>query len=244
MKFLIQIWKFVSFPLILGGLALTWYGIHNLPLVTSEKVISVQELLSTRPDASRIQDSLRFDLRHASLRQENILGIKSPALAVFPAWPGNDSGLARLVVVSSRPEFVGPTVRSFRRTDSAEGAIQVSSTGPFSAGALQPKFEAMIQVLTAQLRDHLADTAQGRFLAKGTAIHKSDLSELGLDSIAHEYWEIRMEGVPSRERVLGALALGVAAILFGLMLQLTVRKHDNQEVEQEEEERATEPPLV
>lgn len=244
MKFLIKIWKIVSFPLILGGLALTWYGVHNLPLVTSDKVVSIRELFSTRPDVVKIQDSLRFDLRRASLRQENFMGIKSPALAVFPAWLGNDSGSPKLVIISSRPDFVGPAVRSFKYVDSAEGAVQVHSTGPTSTGLLAPKFDALIQTLAADLRMHLMDTTQGRFLAKGTAIRKTDASELGIDSVAAEYWEVRLEGIPSREKVLGALALGVAVALLGLMLQLSVKKFENQQAEQDEEERATEPPLV
>lgn len=244
MKFLIKIWKIVSFPLILGGIALAWYGIHNLPLVTSDKVVSIRELLSNKPDVARIRDSLRFDLRWASLRQENFMGIQSPALAVFPAWYADDSGLAKFVVVSTRPEFVGPAVRSFRRVDSADGAIQVQSTSSISAGALTPRFDALIQMLTVELRNHLADTTQGRFFAQGTAIRKTDLSNVGIDSVASEYWEVRLEGVPSQERVLGSLAAGLACILTGIMLQLTVRKHEHQEAEQEEEERASEAPLV
>lgn len=244
MKFLIKIWKIISFPLILGGLALTWYGIRNLPMVTSEKVVSVRELFSARPDVTKLQDSLRFDLRAPSLRQENFMGIKSAALAVFPAWYGNDSGPAKLVVISSRPEFVGPAVRSFKYVDSSGGAVQFHSTGPTSTGLLAPKFDALIQTLAADMRMHLNDSTQGRFLAQGTAIRKTDASELGLDSVATEYWEVRLEGVPSREKVLGALALGVALALVGLMLQLTVKKFENQEAEQEEEERAAEAPLV
>jgi hypothetical protein len=244
MKFLIKIWKIVSFPLILGGLALTWYGVRNLPMVTSDKVVSVRELFSTRPDVVKLKDSLRFDLRRASLRQENFMGIKSSALAVFPAWYGSDSGSTKLVVISSRPEFVGPAVRSFKHVDSTEGAVQVHSTGTTSVGNLAPKFDALVQTLAAELSLHINDTAQGRFLARGTAIRKSDASELGIDSVAAEYWEVRLEGVPSRGRVLGSLALGVALALIGLMLQLTVKKFENQEAEQDEEDRATEAPLV
>lgn len=244
MKFLIKIWKIVSFPLILGGLALTWYGVHNLPLVTSDKVVSIRELFSTRPDVVKIQDSLRFDLRRASLRQENFMGFKSPALAVFPAWSGSDSGSTKLVIISSRPEFVGPVVRSFKHVDSTEGAVQVHSTGPASTGNLAPKFDALVQTLAAELKSNINDTAQGRFLAKGTAIRKTEASELGIDSIAAEYWEVRLEGIPSRGKVLGSLALGVAVALLGLMLQLTVKKFEKQEAERDEEERATEPPLV
>lgn len=244
MKFLIKIWKIVSFPLILGGIALTWYGVHNLPLVTSDKVVSIRELLADKPDVARVRDSLRFDLRWASLRQENFMGIQSPALAVFPAWYGTDSGLAKFVIVSSRPEFVGPAVRSFRRVDSAGEAVQVQSTSPISTGALTPKFDALIQMLTIELRENLTDTAQGVFLAEGTAIRKTDPANVGIDSVANVFWEVRMEGVPSQERVLGSLAAGLACILFGIMLQLTVRKHEHQEAELEEEERASEAPLV
>lgn len=244
MKFLIQIWKFVSFPLILIGLVLTWYGVRNLSMVTSDKVVSVKELFASKPSAIRIKDSLRFDLSHASLRQENFMGIKSPALVVFPAWAGSDSGTVKLVVISSRPQFVGPAVRSFRYVDSVEGAIQVHSSGTASAGTLAPKFDALVQLLTMKLRDHLTDSGQGRFLAEGTAIQKTDASDLGLDSIAQEYWEVRLEGVPGRGRVFGSLALGIATVLAGLMLQLTVKKFDQRQAEEEEEDRSNEKPLV
>lgn len=244
MKFLIQLWKFLSFPLILAGLALSWYGIHNWSMASADKVMTASALLASHEDVVLLKDSLHYDLRWANIRQENVMGVKSPAVAVFPAWPGNDSGRVRLVVLSSRPVFLGPTVKSFQRVDSAEGAIQVQSTGKASAGTLGPQFEALIQILADQVRPHLLDSTQGRFFAEGTAIRRTDTTGAGIDSVAAEYWEVRLEGVPSRDKVLSLLALGIAAIVLGIALQIVVKKWETQRAEEDEEERANEKPLV
>ncbi len=172
------------------------------------------------------------------------MGIKSPALAVFPAWAGDDSSRVRLVVISSQSQFVGPVVQTFKYVDSTDGAIQVRSSGPTTKGTLAPKFDALIQELIYKLRDHLTDSAQGRFLAQGTAIRKTDASNLGVDSMATEYWEVRLDGLPSRGKVFGFLALGLAAILIGIALHLVVKKSETRQAEEEEEERSNEKPLV
>jgi hypothetical protein len=244
MKFLINLWRFLSFPLILGGLALSWYGIHNWTMSSGGQVMSASELVSSHADVALLKDSLTFDLRGASIRQENFMGVKSPAVAAFPAWPGKDSGKTHLVVLSSRPSFLGPAVKSFMQVDSAGGAISVASSSNSSTGILVPKFEALVQTLASQLRPHLTDSVRGRFLAEGTAIRRTDSSQSGIDSVHSEYWEVRLEGVPSRGKVLSFFALGIAAILSGIALQIVVKKWENQRAEEDEEERSNEKPLV
>jgi len=245
MKFLINLWRFLSFPLILGGLALSWYGVHNWSMSSGGKLMNAAELVSSHEDVALLQDSLRYDLRGASIRQENFMGVKSPAVAAFPAWAGKDSGKARLVVFSSRPMFLGPAVKSFMQVDSAGGAISVeSSSSKTSSGTLVPKFDALVQTLASELRANLTDSVRGRFFAKGTAIRRTDSSQSGIDSVTSEYWEVRLEGVPSREKVLSLFALGIAAIVLGVALQVVVKKWEGQRAEEEEEERSNEKPLV
>jgi len=244
MKFLINLWRFLSFPLILGGLALSWWGINNWTMSSGGKVMTAAELASSHAEIALLKDSLRYDLRGASIRQENFMGVKSPAVAAFPAWAGMDSGKTHLVIFSSRPEFLGPTVKSFMQVDSAGGAISVESSSKGSSGILVPKFDALVQILASQIRPHLTDSVRGRFLAEGTAIRRTDSSQSGIDSVASEYWEVRLEGVPSREKVLSILALGIATIVLGIALQIVVKKWENQRAEEDEEERSNEKPLV
>lgn len=59
-----------------------------------------------------------------------------------------------------------------------------------------------------------------------------------------EYWEVRLEGTPGRDKVIGSFALGVAGIVLGIALQIVVKKWDVRQAEEEEEERLNEQPLV
>ncbi len=244
MKFLIQLWRILSFPLILGGLGAVWYGIHHWQEASADKVVTTRELFANHLEVALLKEPLRFDLTNASVRQENFMGVKSPAVAVFPAWPEKDLGRARLVILSSRPSFLGPVVKSFQRVDSGQGAIHVQSNSKTSTGTLLPQFEAMIQTLEADLRLHLDDSTKGNFLAQGTAIRKTDPLFLGTDSTTNEYWEVRLEGVPSHDKVLTLLTLGIAAIVLGIALQIVVKKWETAQEEEAEEERANEKPLV
>ncbi|MEN9307483.1 MAG: hypothetical protein RL173_1415 [Fibrobacterota bacterium] len=244
MKFLINLWRFLSFPLILGGLALSWWGVNNWTMSSGGAVMSAAELLSSHAEIALLKDSLRYDLSTASIRQENFMGVKSPAVAAFPAWAGADSGRTRFVVYSSQPNFLGPTVKSFMQVDSADGAISVESSSKGSKGVLVPVFDALVQTLASQMRPHLTDSVRGRFMAQGTAIRRTDSSKAGIDSVASEYWEVRLEGVPSRQKVLSILALGIALIFLGIALQIVVKKWENQRAEEDEEERSNEKPLV
>ncbi|MEK7392274.1 MAG: hypothetical protein AAB214_06885, partial [Fibrobacterota bacterium] len=171
MKFLINLWRFLSFPLILGGLALSWWGINNWSMSSGATVMSATELTASHTEIARLKDSLRYDLSAASIRQENFMGVKSPAMAAFPAWAGTDSGKTHFVVFSSRPAFLGPVVKTFMQVDSAGGAISVESSAKGTKGSngiLVPKFDALVQTLAAQFRPHLTDSVRGRFLAEGT----------------------------------------------------------------------------
>ncbi len=245
MKLLVQIWRILSFPFILAGLVLTWYGIQNWSIASAEKIVSAKELAVQPEDVVVLHDSLRYDLSAPSIRQENFMGIKSEPMAVFPTWAGTDSGLVKIVVLSSQPRFLGPAVKSFMKIDSAGGAIDVQSSGKNSAGSLVPKFEALVQVLASKLgKANLEDSVHGRFLAHGPAVRKYDGSNTGIDSIAGEYWEVRLEGTPGRDKVIGLFALGVAGIVLGIVLQIVVKKWDVRQAEEEEEERLNEQPLV
>lgn len=245
MKLLVQIWRILSFPLILIGLVLAWYGIHNWSIASADKIVAARELAVQPDDVVVLHDSLRYDLTAPSIRQVNIMGIKSEPTAVFPAWAGTDSGLVKIVVVSSQPKFLGPAVKSFMRIDSAGGAIKVQSSEKNAEGSVVPKFEALIQIQAAKLgKAALEDSIRGRFLAHGPAIRKHDGANTGLDSVAGEYWEVRLEGTPKRDKVMGLLALGVAGIVLGIVLQIVVKKHDARQAEEDEEERLNEQPLV
>lgn len=245
MKLLVQIWRILSFPLILVGLVLTWYGIQNWSIASADKIVSAKELAVQPDDVVVLHDSLRYDLSAPSIRQLNIMGITSEPTAVFPAWAGTDSGLVKIVVVSSQPRFLGPAVKSFMRIDSAGGAIKVQSSEKNSEGSVVPKFEALIQIQAMKLgKAKLEDSVRGRFLAHGTAIRKYDGSNTGLDSIAGEYWEVRLEGTPGRGKVMGFFALGIACIVLGIVLQIVVKKRDVRLAEEDEEERLNEQPLV
>lgn len=245
MKLLVQIWRILSFPLILVGLVLAWYGIQNWSIASADKIVSAKELAVQPDDVVVLHDSLRYDLAAPSIRQENFMGIKSEPTAVFPTWAGTDSGLVKIVVVSSQPRFLGPAVKSFMRIDSAGGAIKVQSSEKNSEGSVVPKFEALIQIQAAKLgKAALEDSVRGRFLAHGPAIRKYDGASTGIDSVAGEYWEVRLEGTPKRDKVMGFFALGIACIVLGIVLQIVVKKRDIRQAEEEEEERLNEQPLV
>lgn len=246
MKLLVQLWRILSFPFILGGLVLCWYGIQNWSISSAENVVNAKELQLAPEEVLILRDSLRYDLSAPSIRQENFMGIKSEPLAVFPAWAGTDSGAVKFILFSSDPKFLGPAVKSFMRIDSAGGAINVQSSGKNqSAGKLVPEFEAMIQLLAAKLgKEALEDSVRGRFLVQATAIRRDDADRTGIDSTASEYWEVRLQGVPPRDRVVGSLVLGIAAILLGILLQIVVKKWETKQAEEEEEERLNEKPLV
>src|ERR1035437_5150070 len=244
MKFIITLCKLLSFPLILGGGALVWYGVHNWTAATADDVVNGTTLLSKRPSAVHFRDSVRFDLSSASLREDNFMGIKSPARAAFPVWIGSDTGAPRLIAVTSNPRFLGPVVQGFKRVDSIEGEIKVRSTSSTSAGILQPQFDALVQILSVQLKDHLHDSIHRSALMEGVALRQSDTSRAGISPIAAEYWEIRTEGVPSSDSVYLSLVGGIMAIALGMAFQVGTGRWDRRLREDEEEERQNEKPLV
>jgi hypothetical protein len=244
MKFVSTLLKILSFPLILAGGVGVWYGVRNWTAGTADVVVDGKALLASRPAAALFRDTVRYDLSGGSLRQDNIVGIKSPARAVFTAWTGSDTGLSRLVVISSDPKFLGPVVKSFQKVDSVAGEIKVRSSEPTSAGNLQAQFDALVQILVAKLGDDLKDTARGRAWIQGVAVRCTDTSMVGIGGVAPEYWEIRTEGVPSSSAVYGSIAGGVAAIVLGFGVQNLLARRERREREAEEEERQNEQPLV
>lgn len=244
MKFLIALWRLLSIPLILAGAALIWFGVKNWGIATADVVVDAKTLFHQRPDVAQFRDSVRFDLTLASLREESFMGIKSPVRAAFPAWVGKDSSAPRLVVISSKPRILGPVIKAFMRIDSAEGEIRVHSKQDVSVGNLQPQFDALVQVLAGVHRDHLKDSATGWMVVQGVAIRETDSERAQLNSIAQEFWEIRTEGVPTREQVLTSVGAGIASVVLGLFLQISVGRWERRKEEEEEEERLNEQPLV
>jgi hypothetical protein len=244
MKFIIALCKLLSFPLILAGGALIWYGAHNWTAGTADGQVNGSALFSKRPGSVHFRDSVRYDLSQASLRQDNFMGIKSPARAAFPVWTGSDTGAPRLIAVSSDPRFLGPVVQGFKRVDSVEGEIKVRSTSTASAGNLQPQFDALVQMLAIELKGHLQDSIHGRAILEGVALLQTDTARAGISPIASEYWEIRTEGVPSSNSVYLSLAGGVLAIGLGMALQIATGRRDRRLREEEEEERQNEKPMV
>lgn len=244
MKFIIAFCKLLSFPLILGGGALVWYGVHNWTVGTAGSLVDGKTLLSQRPAAIRFRDSIRYDLSAASLREDNFMGIKSPARAAFPVWIGSDTGAPRLIAISSSPRFLGPVIQGFKRVDSVQGEIKVRSTSATSAGTLQPQFDAMVQELSFELKDHLRDSIHGRAILEGVAVRLTDTARAGIPGIAPEYWEIRTEGLPSSDSVYLSLVGGIVAIALGLGFQIGSSRWDSRIREEEEEEHQNEKPLV
>ena len=244
MKFIIALCKLLSFPLILGGGALIWYSVHNWTAGTADGLSDGTTLLSKRPDAVRFHDSVRYDLSAASLRQDNFMGVKSPARAAFPVWIGTDTGAPRLVAVSSDPRFLGPVVEGFKRVDSIAGEVKVRSTSSTSAGTLQPQFDALVQELAAEMKAHLQDSVHGRAFLEGVALRQTDTSRAGISGIAPEYWEIRTDGVPSSDSVYLSMVGGIACIALGLAFQVATGRWDRRLRDEEEEERQNEKPLV
>lgn len=244
MKAIIAICKLLSFPLILLGGALCYWGIHHWTAGTADLQTNGRTLLSSRPGAVRFHDSVRYDLRQASIRQDNFMGIKSPARAIFPVWAGTDSGLVRIVAISSDPRFLGPVVKSFLRVDSVQGEIKVKSTQNGSVGNIQTQFDAMLQILSVQLKDHLEDTLRGRMLLNGVALRLKDTANEGVGGLAPEFWEVRTEGVPASDSVYSATFGGILCIVLGMAIQLATSRWDRKRREEEEEERQNEQPLV
>jgi len=244
MKAIIAICKLLSFPLILLGGALCYWGFHHWTAGTADLQTNGRTLLSARPEAARFRDSVRYDLRMASIRQDNFMGIKSPARAIFPVWAGTDTGPARLVAVSSDPRFLGPVVHTFLRVDSVQGEIKVKSSQDGSVGNLQSQFDAMLQILSVQLKDHMDDTLRGRMQLSGVALRLADTANEGVGGLAPEFWEVRTEGVPSSESVYSAVFGGILCIVLGMAIQLTTSRWDRKRRDEEEEERQNEQPLV
>lgn len=244
MKFIIALCKLLSFPLILGGGALVWYGIHNWNVGTADVLVDGTALLSKKPSVVRFRDSVRYDLSAASLRQDNFMGIKAPARAAFPVWIGSDTGAPRLIAISSAPRYLGPVVQGFKRVDSVQGEIKVRSTSSTSAGTLQPQFDALVQMLSSSLGEHLRDSVRGRAILEGVAVRQTDTARAGISGIAPEYWEIRTEGVPSSDSVYLSLVGGCMAIALGLAFQVGTGRWDRRMREEEEEELQNEKPLV
>jgi len=244
MKFIIALCKLLSFPLILAGGALVWYGVHNWTAGTADGLVDGPTLFSKQPSATHFRDSVRFDLSSASLRQDNFMGIKSPARAAFPVWIGSDTGAPKLIAVSSDPRFLGPVVQGFKRVDSIEGEIKVRSTSNASAGTLQPQFDALVQMLAIEMKSHLQDSIHGRTILQGVALLQTDTSRAGISPIAPVFWEIRTEGVASSDSVYLSLVGGILAIGLGLALQVATGRRDRRLREEEEEERQNEKPMV
>jgi hypothetical protein len=244
MKALVALAKILSFPLILLGGGLCYWGIHHWKLGTADLNVDGRALPGQRPDAALFRDSVRYDLSQASIRQDNFLGIKSPARAVFPVWAGSDTGASHLVAVSSDPRFLGPVVQSFQRVDSSAGEIKVKSNQSSLAGNLQSQFDALLQILAVQLKDHLHDTLRGRALIRGPALRLDDTASEGVGGLAPEFWEIRTEGVPSSDSVYAAVFGGIVCIAVGMGLQVATGRWERRRREEEEEERQNEQPLV
>jgi hypothetical protein len=244
MKILLTFLKVLFFPLILAGGVLVWFGVHNWTAGTASTVVDGKTLYSTRPGAAIFRDSVRYDLSGGSLRQDNLVGIKSPARAAFVAWTGTDTGLSKLVVVSSDPRFLGPVVKGFQKVDSAAGEIKVRSSDPASAGNLQAQFDALVQILAAKLGDDLKDTVRGRAFIQGVAVRQTDSSQAGINGVAPEYWEIRTEGVPSSGTVYASLGGGIACVALALAMQAAIGRRERRLRDEEEEEHQNEQPLV
>ena len=244
MKVLVALCKLLSFPLILLGAALCYWGGHNWKAGTAEGNCDGRSIVASRPDATHFRDSVRFDLSRASIRQDNFLGFKSPARAVFPVWTASDTGRSHLVAVSSDPRFLGPVVQSFLGVDSVAGEIKVRSNQSSAAGNLQTQFDALLQILAVQLKDHLHDSLVGRASLSGVALRKSDTASEGVGELSPEFWEIRAEGVPSSGSVEGAVFGGVALVVLGVVLQIFAGRWERRRREDEEEEHQNEKPLV
>lgn len=244
MKILSTFLKILSLPLILAGAAAVWFAVHNWTAGTASEVVDGRTLLSGKAEAAIFRDSVRYDLSGGSLRQDNLMGIKSPARAAFAAWIGKDTGLARLVVLSSAPRYLGPVVGSFQKIDSAQGEIRVRSSDPASAGNLQAQFDALVQILAAKLGDDLKDSVRGRAFIEGVAVRQTDSSRAGIGGVASEFWEVRTEGVPSSSTVYAAAGGGAALLALGFGLQVALARRERRERDEEEEEHKNEQPLV
>lgn len=245
MKAIVSLFRFLSIPAIAVGAACLWLGARDWKVATVEATATAKTLFqSGTPDVVRFRDTVRFDLWHASLREESFMGMVQPVRAVYPAWIGKDSSAPRIVVVSSAPEIVGPAVRSFLHGDSARGDMTVSSNDGADEGNLKPKFSAILQQLAFKHAAHLEDTAWGRHLVEGVAVLHSDPDRVGINPIAPKYWEIQTEDIPTRDHVTALLGGGFALIVVGGFLHISIGRMDRRRREEEEEESQNEKPLV
>lgn len=245
MKPIISIFRFLSIPAIAVGAACIWLGARDWKVATVEASANGTTIFANgTPDVVKFRDSVRFDLWHASLREESFMGMLQPVRAVFPAWVGKDSTAPRLVVVSSAPEVVGPTVFSFLHPDSARGDITVSSNDGSDEGNLKPKFSAILQQLAIKHSAHLKDSAWGWRLVEGVAVLQNDPDRVGINPISPKYWEIRTEDIPTRDGVTTRLGGGFLLVVVGAFLHISIGRADRRRKEEEEEESQNEKPLV
>lgn len=108
MKAIISLFRFLSIPAIAVGAACIWLGARDWKVATVEATANGKTLFASgTPDVVKFRDSVRFDLWHASLREESFMGMLQPVRAVYPAWVGKDSSAPQIVVVSSAPAGLG-----------------------------------------------------------------------------------------------------------------------------------------
>jgi hypothetical protein len=245
MKAIISLFRFLSIPAIAVGAACIWLGARDWKVATVEASANAKTLFANgTPDVVKFRDSVRFDLWHASLREESFMGMLQPVRAVYPAWVGKDSSTPQIVVVSSAPEVVGPTVFSFLHPDSARGDLTFSSNDGADAGNLKPKVSAILQELAVKYSSHLKDTAWGWKLVEGVAVLNTDPDRVGINPIAPKYWEILTEDIPTRDHVTAMLGGGFLLIVVGGFLHISIGRADRRRKEEEEEESQNEKPLV
>ncbi|HNY29819.1 MAG TPA: hypothetical protein PKO15_02935 [Fibrobacteria bacterium] len=245
MKAFISFFRFLSIPAIAVGAACIWLGARDWKVATVEATANGKTIFANgTPGVVKFRDSVRFDLWHASLREESFMGMLQPVRAVYPAWVGKDSSEPRLVVVSSAPEVVGPTVYSFLHPDSSRGDLTVSANDGSDEGNLKPKFSAILQQLAFKHAKHLKDTAWGWRWVEGVAVLQTDPDRVGINPIAPKYWEIITEDIPTRDNVTAKLGGGFVLVVVGAFLHISIGRADRKRKEEEEEESQNEKPLV
>lgn len=254
MKLLVSIWKTVSVPVLLLAAWLVWWGVKRWPAASAYAApITASQLAEKTEGTWFVRDTFRFDLTNPGLRQENNYGIKGPAMAVFPVFPGSDTALPasdtipnRFAVVSEEPRFVGPAIRTFLRSDSmAITDIKVSTTDGRHAGNVGPEMQALVQVTADQLGHGPLDLPnQGRAFVEGVALLKTQDEIPDLVNPAASVWQIR-SGLPSStSTVIGAFALAALLVVVFFLMNLVAKRHDAAELEREAAEREEEQSLV
>lgn len=246
MNWLISVWRFLSWPLLVAAGVCGYYGFQAvLDAQTVPRPRSVSQILVETPARAFFRDSLAIRAQDAGLIEPNIMGIRATPLAVFPARALNGrpgDSLSPFVIVTDRPELLGPVVERLYRDIDDPSSLKVDKSGTGDQlGAERQRAKVLLAGMVDRLKDHLADSIPpgGRF--EGILHRKTAADFPAISGLAPIVYEIRLDTRPNYGRGMLLLLGGLVALALGLLSYPAARRQERLEAEREEAERDDRP---